>query len=227
MTGSSCGSKVTRFYARLGPHQMDLDPMFAPDDTPEPASNTAVLGQRVLDFSSRTTLWQCGGTVIAERAPSPCAFNYCGLGATCTVADGRVGCACPADRTAQRITGPDGTDHVTCAPKTNPFGVTDEAGGAGGEFDPCANYPCGSGTCVLKGASRPRAAARGGCGACLEPGGLLSCVPSSAGATTFGPGAGMESAAPRSASAPPADNRFAVALAAAGADLARPRVVAS
>jgi hypothetical protein len=206
------GSKVTRFYTRLGPHQMDLDPMFAPDDTPEPASNTAVLGQRVLDFSSRTTLWQCGGTVIAERAPSPCAFNYCGLGATCTVADGRVGCACPADRTAQRITGPDGTDHVTCAPKTNPFGVTDEAGGAGGEFDPCANYPCGSGTCVLKGGF-PTCSCAGGAVACLEPGGLLSCVPSGAGATTFGPGAGMESAAPRSASAAPStDSRFAVAL---------------
>ncbi|MEZ4267093.1 MAG: DUF2330 domain-containing protein [Myxococcota bacterium] len=206
------GAKLTRFYARLGPHQMDADPFFVPDDTPEQGGNAAVFGQRVLDFSARTTLWSCGAVPIAERLPSPCAFNYCGAGATCTVMDGRVGCACPTGSTAQRITGPDGSDHVTCAPTANPFGITDEAGGVGGSFDPCASYPCGSGKCVLKGGF-PTCACSGGAVACLEPGGLLSCVAVGAGATTFGPGAGTESAAPKSAmAAPPADSRFAVTL---------------
>jgi hypothetical protein len=204
------GSKLTRFYARLGPHQMDADPFFTPDDTPEPQGNTAVFGQRVLDLSARPTLWDCGASPIASRLPSPCAFNYCGMGATCTVTDGRVGCACPAKSTAQRITGPDGGSRVTCAPAANPYGITDEAGGVGGAFDPCANYPCGSGTCVLKGGF-PTCSCSAGAAAGLEPGGLLSCVAIGAGATTFGPGAGTESAAPKSANAaPPADNRFAV-----------------
>ncbi len=87
---------------------------------------------------------------------------------------------------------------MTCAPAVNDLGVTDEAGGVGTEYDPCATYDCGEGTCVVKGGF-PTCSCNADALACVEdtadgdPGTIL-CVPMTGG-QTFGPGGGLEAAA--------------------------------
>ena len=180
--------RVSRYYTRLSPHTMAVDPVFQPSTT---GGDTA----SVLDLSSHPTLWRCGGSTIAERVPSRCGFNYCGRGGQCTVGDdGRFGCICAEGDVAQRITGPDSNPHVTCVPAKNPVGITEDAGGAGGEFDPCKSVSCGAGVCVLKsGFTTCQCDALAI--ACVEPDGAILCVPGQANPTIFGPGAGSESAA--------------------------------
>lgn len=179
------GQFVSRFYTRLNPEQMTLDPIFSAGPMDEMVTNT-------LDLSDRPTPFLCGGGVDVSLLPNACAFNYCGLGAACGVLDGRVACACPEGQIAQPITGPDGTAHVTCVPEVNPFGITDAASGVGGQFDPCADFECGAGECVVK-AGFPGCDCDEGAVACLEPDGRTLCVPTNGELETFGPGAGPES----------------------------------
>ena len=49
-----------------------------------------------------------------------------------------------------RVAGPDGLERVTCTPEENAFGITDEAAGVGGAFDPCSTYDCGFGRCIVR-----------------------------------------------------------------------------
>ena len=173
---------VSRYYTRMNPGSMTVDPVFAVANNAPPVNST-------LDLSWQPTPFTCGG-VDMSRVPSACGFNYCGLGAVCSVDNGRVGCLCREGEVAQSITGPDGTRKVTCGPAVNPFGVTAEAGGVGTEFDPCADVVCGLGECVVRGGF-PTCDCNTGAIACLEPGGVV-CVAATAGAETFGPGAGNE-----------------------------------
>ncbi len=181
--GAWKGRTATRLYTRMSPHHMTSDPAFeARPDLEDGAVD--------LDFSERPTLWACGG-ILDVRVPSLCAFNYCGKGATCGVQDGMVGCICPEDQVAQTILGPEGTPTVTCVPRSNPLGITDEAGGVGGQFDPCDDIDCGGGSCVVRGGF-VSCECDDGHVACLEGGGN-KCVPIGDSWTTFGPGAGRES----------------------------------
>jgi hypothetical protein len=184
---------VSRFYTRLSPQHMTADPVFEPHPDPSYRVSTA------LDFSSRETLWVCTGN-YPERIPAECAFNYCGKGATCGTQGGMVGCICPEGQVAQTITGPEGLPTVTCVPPTNPLGITPDAGGGGGEFDPCAKVDCDEGSCVLK-AGFPTCDCNDNTIACLEEG-LPRCVLVGDDLLTFGPGAGLESAPTVAASAP-------------------------
>lgn len=184
---------VSRFYTRMSPHQMTYDPVFEPDPELTTFDGT-------VDFSGHPALIECG-SVVEERRPTACSRIYCGQDADCAIEDGRAGCVCPEGRVAQGFRDPDGLSSVTCVPTVNDFGVTDEAAGVGTEFDPCGAYDCGDGTCVVKGGF-PTCACDLGALACVEdqggtadgdPGTIL-CVPSTTG-QTFGPGAGLESAA--------------------------------
>ena len=192
-TGSA-GSTVTRLYTRLSPEQMTVDPAFG-RTKPLPAPPTGLL-----DLSTHPSLYRCG-QVIPEALPSPCAFNYCGLGATCAVVAGQAACRCPAGAVAQDVTGPDGSPHVTCVPRVNPLGITPAAGGEGTAFDPCKNVDCGTGACVLR-SGFPACDCLAGVG--VLQGGVLSCQAPATLGPTFGPGAGRESAAPATAWIAPA-----------------------
>ncbi len=172
---------ITRLYTRMSPRFMNFDPRFVPlHGMPEGVSS--------LDFSDRQTIWDCNGP-IADRQPSACGFNYCGVGASCSVDNGVVGCACASGDVAVGMTGPTGADTVTCVPAESPYGVQP----ADGMPDPCATTNCGEGVCVVRGgfatcACDPGAVARPTLG-----GGVAQCGPG--GGQIFGPGAGAESAA--------------------------------
>lgn len=175
-----------RFYTRMSPEHMTADPQFAHTQDDTSRSN-------FVDLSARQTLWECGGTIIASREPERCAFHYCGPGAECAVIDDRVACHCAEGDVAINFMDPAGNDTVTCVPADNPFAVTQEAGGAGTDFDPCASVDCGAGTCWLKGGF-PTCDCDPGAFACLEADGSILCQAPPATSTTFGPGGGMESA---------------------------------
>ncbi len=176
---------VSRFYTRLSPENMEVDPMFA-------ASSSAPAVANFLDLSAQPTPFGCNG-INTDVLPSLCAYNYCGDGADCGVVQGQVACKCGDGDVAQTITNPDGSDGVTCVPAENPFGITAEAGGAGTEYDPCNDVECGEGTCVLRNGF-PTCDCTGDAFACLEDDGSVLCVAPAEPPTTFGPGAGAESA---------------------------------
>ena len=182
------GQKISRFYTRMSPEHMTVDPIF----TPAPGLSPY---QAHLDFSARPSLWDCGGA-IPERIPSACAFNYCGSNSTCTIQNGTPACRCESGKVAQTVAGPDGSLRVACVPAINPFGITPEAGMVGTEFDPCRAVDCGQGSCLTK----------SGFVACQCDDGTVAqivspqqgrpppvCLVSTPGAPTFGPGAGIES----------------------------------
>jgi hypothetical protein len=175
---------VSRFYTRLSPEQMTVDPTFAVSAAPS-VSN-------FLDLSGQPTPFGCNG-INFSVLPSLCAYNYCGPGASCSVIDDRVACKCADGDVAQDITNPDGSDGVTCVPSNNPFGITAAAGGAGTEFDPCNEMDCGAGVCVLRNGF-PTCDCAESAFACLEDDGTIFCVEPPEEPTTFGPGAGSESA---------------------------------
>jgi hypothetical protein len=180
------GRVLSRYYTRMSPEQMSLDPIFRP--SPE----VLLRQSRILDLSNRPAVRDCFAP-IPDVAPGPCAFNFCGVGSRCVVGqDGLAGCICREGELAQRISGPDGFPRVTCVPRTNPLGVTDQAGGAGTPVDPCRQFDCGAGRCVLK----------GGFPLCTCPDGTFAatsgagCVEASVDLPSFGAGAGPEAAVP-------------------------------
>jgi len=174
---------VSRYYTRLSPEFMTLDPIFSahPD--------TEYRVSRNIDLSGHQPVG-CAEAGAAE--PSPCAFNYCGPDSTCVVVDGQVGCECASGDVAQVVGGDDGR-RVACVPEINPLGVTAQAGGAGTPVDPCSTYVCGTGVCVLR-SGFPTCQCDAGSVASLTADDQIGCVPADANAVTFGPGAGSESA---------------------------------
>ena len=185
---------VSRWYTRLSPELMRVDPVFARAASAPVIDNT-------LDLSWQPTPFTCGGPAF-ERLPSVCGFNFCGVDAVCTEVDGRAGCVCLDGEVAQTIMGPDGSRRVTCVPADNPFGITPQAAGAGTEFDPCGDIECGAGVCVLRNGF-PTCDCEPGAAACVEPDGSVLCVAMPENSPTFGPGAGSESAGVMTASAQP------------------------
>ncbi len=178
-------SVMSRFYTRLSPEHMTLDPEFEP--------HPSRIFQRAarLDLSAQPAVMECGSP-IPDRQPGPCAFNYCGPGALCYEREGSAACACPAGAVASQILGPDGQSHVTCVPRENPFAVTATAGGAGTPMDPCLQVSCGEGTCVLKGGFPMCECAEGAVAAPSAGGSVVVCAMPPSGAVALGPGAGNE-----------------------------------
>ncbi|MEZ4471568.1 MAG: DUF2330 domain-containing protein [bacterium] len=168
---------LTSWYTRLGPEQMQVDPVFTADfEVPDFSG--------LVDLSGRAPVMSCGGPIEA-RLPSSCAFVYCGPGATCVdFADGTAGCVCSAGQVALAVGDPDGSSHAVCAPAENPLGVTAEDGG-----DPCAAVDCGAGACVARGGFAACRCAEGSA-AVATPG--LGCVAIPMGARTFAEGAGAD-----------------------------------
>lgn len=185
--GNVNGRILSRYYTRLSPHHMTVDPIFAPGG----AFGTTV--SNILDLSASPSMLECGGQVRTELLPSPCAFNYCGVGGTCVEENGRAGCYCSEGQVAHPITGPDGLPHVTCVPERNPYGVTPVAGGQGTDFDPCLTTLCGDeGRCVLR-SGFPTCECDPTSFAVLDGFGRVSCAAETGDETTHGPGAGSES----------------------------------
>ena len=174
---------VSRYYTRLSPQHMTTDPMFAP----APLGSDIETGTE-LDLSDQAPLTACD--VIPENQPSPCAFNYCGPGALCFADEGEVMCSCKPGDVAQRFQGPQGME-VTCVPVENPYAITDQAGGAGTEFDPCADTDCGDGTCILRGGF-PACLCDSSNVARLSADGTMACAALPEIAINAGPGAGVE-----------------------------------
>ena len=116
---------VTRFYARMNPEEMTVDPIFSD------AGNSAVVNG-VLDLSSQRT-----GVCGLEQAPT-CGTRYCGDGDACAVADLDVeGCVCRGDHVARLINSPTGGADVVCTPPAIDLHAS------GGDI--CAGNACGAG----------------------------------------------------------------------------------
>ncbi len=182
--GPRNGRFLSRFYTRLSPHQMDTDPVFVP--------SAGGAGQLTIDLSGHPPLTECG-VAIPENQPSPCAFNFCGRGATCVSDGASAGCLCTSGQAAQTVSAPGGVPRVTCTPAENPLGVTGEAVGAGTAMDPCARYDCFEGSCLLRGGV-PVCVCDEGAMAVVDASGLVRCAAVPEDAEPFGPGAGVESA---------------------------------
>jgi hypothetical protein len=174
---------LTRYYTRLSAETMRVDPVF----TPGVGRNTQAA---VIDFSTQPTINGC-----ALPGPSHACFdNYCGLGAACVgrAINARAVCVCPEGAVAQPVRGPDGRTRVTCTPAASPLGITDEAAGAGSSFDPCNQYDCGMGHCVLKnGFPACRCSEMAGAG--VDAAGSVRCYGVGTDPPEYGPGAGRES----------------------------------
>ncbi|MCA9671571.1 MAG: DUF2330 domain-containing protein [Myxococcales bacterium] len=166
----SLGPIVSRFYTRMSPQHMTVDPMFVKFDSP------AASREATLDLSSKPTLWGCG--VYQDRVPSRCEFNFCGQGAKCIeLAGAGVACQCPAGQVATPVQDPDGQNSVTCVPEKNPYGVTDQAAGVGTPIDPCNGYNCGpAGTCVQRGGFPTCQCASGAVAELLNSGNVICTV---------------------------------------------------
>jgi len=184
---------VSRYYTRMSPEHMTLDPVF------RIARDPLLRVGRVIDMTQNMPIHTCDAsfnlTTIDGREPSACAYNYCGPGASCVEIDGEVGCECPEGRVAQGITGPAGNREVVCAPRDNPYGITAQAAGVGTQFDPCGDFVCGDGTCVVR-AGFPTCECRGDAVATATSTGV-ECRTVEVGVTTYGPGAGLEAAGMR------------------------------
>lgn len=178
---------LSRYYTRMSPHMMTLDPVF------DPHTDVTFRQSSLLDLSFNGSLWECG-VVVTERIPNDCAFNYCGADSACTILNGTAACICDAGDVAQSITGPDGGRYVTCIPEENPYGVTAVDGGAGTEFDPCVSSGCGSGTCVLRGGFPTCECPEGTVAVLTGTGDGVICSEVDGTVTTYGPGAGTEAA---------------------------------
>ncbi len=174
------GPWLTRLSTRISPEDMRHDPVFVA--TPElPAFDG------VVDLTHRGHVEQCG-RVLEERAPSPCAFVYCGEGATCIVGSERpfsAACDCPADQVAVLTPLPGGRLNPTCAPRSNALGVLPEDGGT-----PCADFRCGDGECVPLGGF-PSCRCRAGSFA-FSVGNVLYCEPAEGEVARFAEGAGPD-----------------------------------
>ncbi len=157
------GKTVSRYYTRISPEHMTEDPIFT-------AGNAADTQPRI-DLTNQPTLWGCSGVTT----PSRCPFNYCGPGSECTMLNNDFACACKEGTVAQQIVGPDELNHITCVPRVSEFGITDEAGGAGGQFDPCATAGCGEGECVLRAGFRTCECAAGAVAALVFD--QMTCLP--------------------------------------------------
>jgi hypothetical protein len=168
----------------MSPQHMTEDPFF------EVNPDTGYSAEARIDLSSQPTLSGCGVNFM-DRQPNACGFNYCGKGAKCSLISGAVACECPAGMLGTRVTAPSGGTTVTCTPTSNPFAITSTAGGAGTMNDPCRNFSCGDGTCVLKGGF-PLCECDTGAVATLRNNGTLGCEMTAPDAKTFGPGAGVE-----------------------------------
>ncbi len=179
--GLPARTTLSRFYTRMSPHHMTLDPKFV-------AAPSASVPPRTLDFSARDAIYDCG-TPIADALPTACAYHYCGKGATCFDSGGQAYCSCPTGTVAQSFPGPDGNATTTCVPRANPVGVTDESAAVGTEFDPCLGVICGDGECVVRGGFVACECAEGS----SATAGNSTCVTLSGDAEAFGPGAGPES----------------------------------
>lgn len=172
---------VSRFFTRISPQHMDADPTFRP----HPNQTYRMDGR--IDLVTEPSLYTCNA-LVEERLPSPCAFNFCGATGTCTVVDDRAACICAPGDVAERVTAPDGDEHVVCAPRQDAYGFVPDPVDAA---DPCASVTCGEGSCVAKHGRAtcdclPEMAAR------LDGEGI-ACVITPDDAPTFGPGAGVES----------------------------------
>lgn len=173
---------VTRFYTRLSAQHMTQDPVFMPG----PGRNTAAA---LIDLSGQAPIDACA----SAAAPSACFDNYCGAGAICAADPGQAAhCLCAEDDVAQPVVGPDRQARVTCTPRESPLGITDEAAGAQGSFDPCNDYACGDGHCVLKNGF-PACVCDAGAGAYVDASGFVRCEAVGAETPRFGPGGGPES----------------------------------
>ena len=174
---------VTRFYTRMSPEHMVVDPVFV-------ASPVELETLVALDFSENPTVPVCGNVV----SPPACFDTYCGKGAKCYAGPStRAMCACSEDRVNASVVGPDRQIRQTCVPEAQALGLPGDAVGEGGPDDPCANYDCGLGTCLLINgfpACRCEAGALGD----VDPAGLIRCVAQPRDAVAYGPGAGAESA---------------------------------
>lgn len=181
LDGVSSARFLSRYYTRISPEQMTLDPGFRPHP------NQGIRQANVLDLSQEESLYDCA-TVVDARKPSACGFNYCGSGATCGEVDGQASCRCGEGTTAALLEGPDGVRRVSCIAAENPAALSPAELA---DLDPCANVSCGMGTCAAKGrlatcTCEPGAVA-------LAAGGALTCVPAPSDMVTYGPGAGRES----------------------------------
>lgn len=103
---------MTRFYTRLSPEEMDIDPMFGP-----------VAGDNVdrfHDVPPPEGADECAWEFDGDGAPEACDFVACGAGGVCAdveagVAPRGAGCGCVDGSLARAGFGPDGQLEVACA----------------------------------------------------------------------------------------------------------------
>lgn len=184
LDGVSRARYLSRYYTRISPEQMTLDPAFRPHP------NQGLRQENVLDLSQEESLYDCS-TVVEARKPSACGFNYCGPGAACGEVAGAPVCRCGPGTVASLVEGPDQIQRVSCIALENPLALT--PGELEQTLDPCAAVDCGLGTCQAKGLLATCACEADA--VALKAGNGVRCQPAPTDMITFGPGAGRESRA--------------------------------
>lgn len=137
-------SYITRFYTRVSPEEMLIDPVFGR------SSGGEVDGIYPLGTDNDCSV---------PSSTDPCDFVTCGAGGICRsveVDDGAggvttvAGCGCVPGATARASAAPDGSISVICQDQRMSFvNPGDQEGGAETLPDPCATFDCGEhGSCL-------------------------------------------------------------------------------
>ena len=126
---------ITRLYTRISPHEMGLDPTFAPAGSTE-------------DFDNEHDLTEVRQDPICED--NRCEFLHCGATSACGLSEtGAPTCLC-GEGTAARITqNRFSVPEPFCEPRASDLSERDEATGAPTGIDGCADFSCGErGECI-------------------------------------------------------------------------------
>ncbi len=125
---------LTRMYARLSPHEMQVDPIFRPHAGGDVPREVQLV--RFVD----------GEDMCLADGLGPCDFALCGAGGCVEVPTDGVpasiaGCDCAEGMVARASFGALGEPTVACVDPAS--SLIDP-----GDADPCATYDCGRGACV-------------------------------------------------------------------------------
>ncbi len=133
-------ARVTRLYARMDGAEMVVDPVFGPSAQSSSRDN-------IYDLSSRPAVWYD----TAEVPPAPCNDTYCGRGGVCATTDfpNTDGCVCDEGWVVRPLMGPGGMPTVTCQDASHDLMAS--ADDLMALNNPCENYDCGAGNCVVVG----------------------------------------------------------------------------
>jgi hypothetical protein len=156
---------LTRLYTRISGPEMLEDPVFA-------SMGGQAIVSGIHDLSGRPPVPED----LSVLPPVPCDDTYCGPGGSCATTDfpGVHGCVCDEGYLARPIVDPAGSTASTVTCQDASFDLLASVAELIADADPCADWDCGLGSCVVIG-GMPACDCEGGV-AGIPQAGRATCV---------------------------------------------------